>query len=235
MAAGQPCKKVKLDLSQPEQAGESHADATDEHAPAVSPVSRRDRTFAGVFRSKGTAWIAREGSADAAFLYASAWSQAGRQVAISRGGAWWATVPEEVMRQCLPNAEAYAAEASKFEGEDGDRRQELVFIGANMDEGRITAALDACLLSSKEMQEYREGSQRAAAEVRKRNGPFRFVLGARVECLLGGGLWCPGRVVAHYYREEDWEPEFFSPYQVALDIGHLIHAPVDDDSTIRAL
>ena len=144
-------------------------------------------------------------------------------------------MPKEVMRQCLPNAEAYAAEVSRFEGEDGDRRQELVFIGSNIDEGRITAALDACLLSSKEMQEYRTGSRWAEAELEKRNGPFRFALGARVECFVGDGQWCPGRVVAHYYREDDWEPEFVSPYQIALDSGDLIHAPVDDDRSIRLL
>ena len=79
------------------------------------------------------------------------------------------------------------------------------------------------------------GSRWAEEQIEKKNGPFRFVLGTRVECFVGDGQWCPGRVVAHYYREEDWEPEFFTPYQVALDIGHLIHAPVDDDSTIRAL
>ncbi|MDM7457856.1 MAG: GTP-binding protein, partial [Paracoccus sp. (in: a-proteobacteria)] len=29
----------------------------------------------------------------------------------------------------------------------GDRRQELVFIGSGMDEGRLRAQLDACLLA----------------------------------------------------------------------------------------
>jgi hypothetical protein len=44
-----------------------------------------------------------------------------------------------------------------FEGEWGDRRQEIVFIGQQMKTGgekRLRAALDACLLDDKEFQEW---------------------------------------------------------------------------------
>ena len=36
----------------------------------------------------------------------------------------------------------------------GDRRQEIVFIGAGMDEGAISAQLDKALLTDAEMAEY---------------------------------------------------------------------------------
>ena len=38
----------------------------------------------------------------------------------------------------------------------GDRRQEIVFIGASMDEAAITAQLDTALLTDEEMQRYAE-------------------------------------------------------------------------------
>ena len=45
----------------------------------------------------------------------------------------------------------------------GDRRQELVFIGANMDELSIRAMLDSCLLSDAELEDYREATRYVVA------------------------------------------------------------------------
>ena len=212
-------KYVKLDLSQKREV-----------LPLPPGTAGIDLTFSGVFRSKGTAWL------DCGFLRASSWSHAGRHLRVENAGAWWATVPEQVMRQCLPKPEAYAAEYTNFEGEMGDRRQEIVFIGTNMDEARIVTALNECLCTSDELKACRIGRWAQEEEqIKVKNGPFRFAVGARVRCTVGKGKRKAGTVIAHYYRQEKWEPEVFSPYQVALGNGDLIHAPTDDDKYIREL
>ena len=63
----------------------------------------------------------------------------------------------------------------------------------------------------------------------------RFPPGTRVECNYQG-RFCKGIVVCNHYREDDFEPGFFAPYQVQLDDdegGDLIYARSDRDGQIR--
>ena len=98
--------------------------------------------FRGVLRSKGWCWLSSMPT------QAGFWSHAGRSVELTTAGAWWAATSEAQMREKL--GARYEETRSRFTGEFGDCRQELVFIGANMDEAAIRRALDACLLSSKQ-------------------------------------------------------------------------------------
>merc|ERR1719491_571192 len=43
-----------------------------------------------------------------------------------------------------------------FHGDQGDRRQEMVFIGKDMNEQRIRAAVEACLLTDEELSKGKE-------------------------------------------------------------------------------
>lgn len=90
----------------------------------------------GVIRAKGHFWLATRPDWVAEFSLAGALSS------VKPLGTWWAAVP----RDRWPGHEAGQAYIESHWSEPfGDRRQEIVFIGAGMDRAAITAALDACL------------------------------------------------------------------------------------------
>jgi G3E family GTPase len=99
--------------------------------------------FGDVIRSKGFFWIASRPA------IAGEWSTAGGVIHVGPAGAWWAAVPAE---EWPTEPEAVADIASRLHaGPWGDRRQELVFIGTDLDEAALTARLDACLLNDAEL------------------------------------------------------------------------------------
>jgi hypothetical protein len=63
-------------------------------------------------------------------------------------GFWWASVPT---RRWPDDAEWRQALSKRWDPIYGDRRQEIVFIGADMDEAKIRRQLDACLVGESEM------------------------------------------------------------------------------------
>lgn len=96
-----------------------------------------------VLRSKGFFWLASRAD------FAGSWAQAGGACRHGVAGLWWSAVEPELW----PDDPEYLAEIyENYEGETGDRRQELVFIGINMSEEIMRAQLDSCLLSDSEMQ-----------------------------------------------------------------------------------
>lgn len=94
-----------------------------------------------LLRSKGFFWLATRPD------YAGAWSQAGGIMHHTAAGRWLAAMP----RDEWPEDTAIRNEMLDDWFEPyGDRRQELVFIGQNVDEARLRAELDACLLTDAE-------------------------------------------------------------------------------------
>lgn len=96
----------------------------------------------GVLRSKGYFWLASR------MEFAGSWSQAGGACRHGASGLWWSAVDPQ---DWPSDVESLKRIQSKIEGEFGDRRQELVFIGIGMDQRQITQWLDACLLTDSEM------------------------------------------------------------------------------------
>ncbi|WP_341894570.1 zinc metallochaperone GTPase ZigA [Ferrovibrio terrae] len=95
-----------------------------------------------VWRSKGFFWLATR------MQHVGSWSQAGAVTRHERAGAWWATIPQEHW----PDDDEWQSSLDGIWHPDyGDRRQEIVLIGANMDEASLRRGFDACLLTDKEM------------------------------------------------------------------------------------
>ena len=93
--------------------------------------------WAGVLRSKGFFYLATRPD--------DCWSQAGSDFRIEPAGRFWSVVPRE---QWPDDAETVAEIEASLENE---RKQELVFIGQQMDEGGLRAQLCACLLRDDEI------------------------------------------------------------------------------------
>ncbi|AGT09166.1 GTP-binding protein [Paracoccus aminophilus] len=95
--------------------------------------------LAGVIRAKGHFWIATRPDWVAEFSLAGAIST------VSPLGRWWAGVPKQYWPTVTESLDAVTA---LWQEPWGDRRQELVFIGAGMDQAAITQALDRALVSA---------------------------------------------------------------------------------------
>lgn len=101
-----------------------------------------------LLRSKGFFWLASKPDD------AGSWSQAGGLMRHGYAGRWWRFVPKDQWPQ---DPESSAAILENWTPSVGDCRQELVFIGQNIDFPQLTAELDACLLNDDEMALGSEG------------------------------------------------------------------------------
>lgn len=108
-----------------------------------------DSPIKTVMRSKGFMWMS---SSHATAYY---WSHAGQHFEIRDEGDWWAAVPEHEWPE---DPEQRDIILNDFDAEtpQGDRRQEIVFIGVGMDEAKISEQLDGALLTDDELAKYLE-------------------------------------------------------------------------------
>ena len=101
-----------------------------------------------LLRSKGFFWLASK------HQDAGSWSQAGGLMRHGFAGRWWRFVAKSQWPQ---DEESVAAIMGNWQLSTGDCRQELVFIGQNIDFAHMREELDACLLTDEEMAQGVEG------------------------------------------------------------------------------
>ena len=99
--------------------------------------------YGKLIRSKGYFWLASRPD------FAGQWSQAGGIARYGFAGMFWKAVPKE---DWPTDDESLASIEKQWLEPFGDMRQELVFIGQNLDQRRIIQALDECLLSETEVK-----------------------------------------------------------------------------------
>ncbi len=95
----------------------------------------------GVVRSKGYFWLASRPE------WVASLSGAGKLMNIEPVGLWWAAVPQE---RWPTDAESLADMKAGWSETYGDRYQEIVFIGQDMDQDAIEADLKRCQLNHTE-------------------------------------------------------------------------------------
>ena len=96
-----------------------------------------------ILRSKGYFWLASR------HTLAGYWSQAGQVISADPAGQWWAETPQDDWP--LEDPQLIAEIKSNWDEQVGDRRQELVIIGQDLNEDLIRRALDDCLLTNDEL------------------------------------------------------------------------------------
>ena len=97
-----------------------------------------------LLRSKGFFWLATRPR------HAGNWSQAGGIARYGLAGTFWKALPE---RDWPQDEETRSHIMEKWQEPFGDMRQEIVFIGQNLNKEEIVRRLDDCLLSVQQMAE----------------------------------------------------------------------------------
>ena len=100
--------------------------------------------IAGVLRSKGYFWLASRPD------WVASLSGAGQLMQFEPVGLWWSAVPQQ---RWPVDGESLAEIRSSWHPQYGDRYQEIVVIGQQLDRGAIEAALQQCLLGESELQQ----------------------------------------------------------------------------------
>lgn len=98
-----------------------------------------------IIRSKGLFWLASRPQ------QALIWGQAGGSLRADSAGVWWSSMPFQKRAQFLSFLENQEQIEKDWDPTFGDRKNEIVFIGQDMDEQNIRKHLDLCLVADSEL------------------------------------------------------------------------------------
>ena len=98
-----------------------------------------------IIRSKGLFWLASRPE------QALVWSQAGGSLKADSAGVWWSSMPFEKRIMQYAFIENQEQIESGWDDTFGDRKNEIVFIGHDLDENLIRSLLDNCLSTNQEI------------------------------------------------------------------------------------
>jgi G3E family GTPase len=147
------------------------------HPERFNAFLQQANVWQGVYRSKGLFWLANVNDV------ALQWSQAGGACRIEPSATWWAATPKT---EWPDDAEFLADINSSWDSDFGDRQQELVFIGIDMDRTAIEQGLQTALLTPAELA-------KGAAEWQTYYNPF----GNLMEEDPAGEIDSPTLMMAH--------------------------------------
>lgn len=103
-----------------------------------------------IIRAKGLFWLASRPD------IALSLSQAGGSLRLESAGAWWCSIPEKQRYDYPFLAEMRDDLRKRWHLEWGDRKNEIVFIGQELDKDRYIADLEQCLLTEKEIDGWKD-------------------------------------------------------------------------------
>jgi G3E family GTPase len=104
-----------------------------------------------IIRSKGLFWIAARPKE------ALNWSQAGGSLRADKAGVWWCSMPYGERIKHAGFVENQQHIEAKWDKRFGDRENELVIIGQQMDKETILKELEACLCTEAEIKDMEVG------------------------------------------------------------------------------
>ncbi len=107
-----------------------------------------EKKFPGtIIRSKGLFWLASRPE------QALVWSQAGGSLKADSAGVWWCSMPFDKRIQYISFIENQKTIEAEWDKTFGDRKNELVFIGQDMNEEQIKSELEKCLSTDDELSD----------------------------------------------------------------------------------